>query len=93
MKKISPKLVLMTLAIFFAAVSWLAAATQVQKIDKDTLKNWLANPQVEIIDVRSFNDWEASALKIKGAVRKDPGQVRTWMQTLPQDKKIVLYCA
>lgn len=93
MKKSFPQLILMTITLLFSLVSWVSAAPHVQRIDKATLKSWLANPQVEIIDVRSYNDWEASALKIKGAIRKDPGKVETWMKTLPKDKKIVLYCA
>ena len=31
--------------------------------------------------------------KIKGAVRQDPNEVKTWAASLPKDKKIVLYCA
>jgi len=48
---------------------------------------------VVILDVRAPDDWEKSDKKIKGAVRKDPKDVKTWAATLPKDKKIVLYCA
>lgn len=80
-------------AILFSLVSCALATNRAQRIDLNTLKNWLANPRVEVIDVRTNNDWEASALEIKGAVREDPAKVAAWMNTLPKDKKIVLYCA
>ena len=70
-----------------------ALAQEVKRLDKDTLKGWLGDPQLLLIDVRSQNDWDASAKKIKGAVRQDPKKADTWAPTLPRDKKIVLYCA
>ena len=63
------------------------------RLDKDTLKGWLSDPQVIILDVRQPQDWQASAKKIKGAVRQELSEVKTWAPTLPKDKKIVLYCA
>jgi rhodanese-related sulfurtransferase len=93
MKITSLIFVLIIGAILFSLASGALAANRAQRIDLNTLKNWLANPRVEIIDVRTNNDWEASALKIKGAVREDPAKVAAWMNTLPKDKKIVLYCA
>jgi rhodanese-related sulfurtransferase len=76
------------------AVSWsLAAAQEAPRIDKETLKSWLGNPGVMIIDVRQPRDWQASDKKIQGAVREDPHAVDVWAASLPKDKKIVLYCA
>ena len=64
------------------------------RLDKDTLKGWLSDPQVLILDVRQPQDWQASDKKIKGAVRQDPkAAVQTWAANLPKDKKIVLYCS
>jgi hypothetical protein len=63
------------------------------RLKRDTLKSWLADPQVILLDVRVPKDWQNSAKKIKGAVRQDPKEVKTWAATLPKDKKIVLYCA
>lgn len=85
------KLALISAAMLLLLASCATAVDNVQRIDKDTLQSWLGNPQVEIIDVRANKDWVASAKKIKGAVREDPGQVAAWMNTLPKDKKIVLY--
>jgi rhodanese-related sulfurtransferase len=69
------------------------AQKEVQRVDKDSLKSWLGQPDVLIIDVRAPRDWSRSDNKIKGAVRRDPGKVAVWGKTLPKDKKIVLYCA
>lgn len=69
------------------------AGPEAPRLDKETLKGWLSDPKVTILDVRAANDWEGSNKKIKGAVRQDPKEVKTWAATLPKDKKIVLYCA
>lgn len=69
------------------------AGESAPRIDCPTVKNWLADPQVIIIDVRAPQDWENSDKKIKGALRRDSKAVKTWAKDLPKDKKIVLYCA
>ncbi len=63
------------------------------RLDKESLKGWLSDPKVMIIDVRKAEDWQASDKKIKGAVRRDPQEVKTWGPALPKDKKIVFYGA
>jgi rhodanese-related sulfurtransferase len=70
-----------------------ASGKDAPRVDPGTLKSWLADPQVVILDVRAAEDWEKGDKKIKGAVRQDPKDVKTWAATLPKDKKIVLYCA
>jgi hypothetical protein len=64
---------------------------QAPLLDKETIKGWLSNRQVMILDVRALKDWKVSDKKIKGAVRQDPDEVKTWAARLPRDKKIVLY--
>jgi rhodanese-related sulfurtransferase len=64
----------------------------VEKIDKETLRSWLGDPQVFIMDVRAPKDWEASDIKIEHAHRFDPVQpVASWAKDVPRDKKLVLY--
>ena len=76
------------------AFSWAcSSAAEAPRIDKETVKGWLGNPQVVIVDVRAGDDWKDSKSKIKGAVRHDPKEVKTWAASLPKEKKIVLYCA
>jgi rhodanese-related sulfurtransferase len=62
-----------------------------EKIDVDTLKNWLEDPDLCIIDVRGQAAWEESAAKIRHARRFDPYAVESWGKNLPRDKKLVLY--
>jgi predicted sulfurtransferase len=69
------------------------AAKEAPRVDKETLKSWLADPQVLIVDVRVGRGWTKSDKKIAGAVRQEPKRVKTWAAGLPKDKKIVLYCA
>ena len=74
------------------AFSWACSAAQeAPRVDKETLKSWLSDPQVLILDVRAPKDWDVSDKKITGAVRQDPNGVKIWAANLPKDKKIVLY--
>jgi hypothetical protein len=68
------------------------AAPQVPLVSQQTLKSWLKDPDLMIIDVRLFS-YATSKRKIKGAVRQDPDKVKSWANNLPKDKKIVLYCS
>ena len=68
------------------------AAKQAPLVSKQTLKSWLKDPNLLIIDIR-LGSYETSKRKIKGSVRKDPYKVAAWAGTLPKDKKIVVYCA
>ena len=53
----------------------------------------LGDPALVVIDVRQAADWEASPVKIKGAIREDFRNVSDWASNYPKDKTIVLYCA
>jgi predicted sulfurtransferase len=70
-----------------------AVADEVPRMSKEELKAMLGNPDVVIIDVRSGKDWEASQSKIKGAVREEPRQAKSWADKYDKDKTYVLYCA
>jgi rhodanese-related sulfurtransferase len=86
-------LIVAAVSLMLAVSCSLAAAREAPRIDKETLKSWLGNPELMIIDVRQSRDWQSSDKKIKGAVREDPHAVDAWASTLTKDKKIVLYCA
>ena len=85
----------MVLAIsLMLAFTWSCATGQdVPRLDKDTLKGWLSDPQVIILDVRQPQDWQSSDKKIKGAVRQEPNEVKTWAASLAQGQENRLYCA
>ena len=60
-------------------------------VDKVTLKEWLGDPNLLLLDVRAPSGWRRATEKIKGAVRRERDQVAAWGPSLPRDKKIVLY--
>ena len=68
-------------------------AAEVPRITKEELRAKLGDPNLVILDVRRGADWSTSSVKIKGAVRADPGDVAAWADTYPTEKTLVLYCA
>jgi 3-mercaptopyruvate sulfurtransferase SseA len=89
-------LVVLALAVFLVWESWrvaYGADKDVPRVERETLKGWLGDPNLVLIDVRAAKDWQESDKKIKGAVRQDPEKTKTWAAGLPKEKKIVLYCA
>jgi predicted sulfurtransferase len=89
LKVLTVLLALVSMALFAKA----AMADEVPRMSKEELKAMLGNPDVVIIDVRSGKDWEASQSKIKGAVREEPWQAKSWADKYDKDKTYVLYCA
>ncbi len=83
------------LSIFtvMVACQTLTVAKEVPVMTKDQLKSMLGNPDLTIIDVRYGLDWTESDMKIQGAVREDPVNVKSWADKYPKDRIIVLYCA
>ena len=67
---------------------------EIQKISKEQLLSMAGNPEVVILDVRESGSWKDSKMKIKGAVREDPGKgVQGWFDRYPKDKTLVFYCS
>jgi len=79
--------------IVFIACTNVRSLKNVPRVSKDYLKAKLGSPDLLLVDVRAKNDWEISNEKISGAVRMDPKTVDTWLETLPKDREIILYCA
>ncbi len=82
---------------FMALGIWVvtAFALDVPRISKEKLKSMLGNPEVVVIDVRTFFDRKMSVKQIKGSVREDPdpSKVKSWAKKYSKEKTIVLYCA
>jgi rhodanese-related sulfurtransferase len=93
MQKVKLGAMVMMVGLLLAFPWACASGENAPRQDKETVKSWLSDPQVVILDVRATKDWEGSKNKIKGAVRQDSKEVKTWAATLPKDKKVVLYCA
>lgn len=60
-------------------------------IKPDTLKNELVDKL--ILDVRRAADREAAPEHLPGAQWHNPEQLADWVDALPKDRDIVLYCA
>ena len=79
-------------ASLILAFTWsCGSGEKVPLLDKETIKSWLSDCEVIILDVRAPKDWIVSDKKIRGAVRQDPDEIKTWAANLPKNKKIVLY--
>ncbi len=77
----------------FVLVAGAAFSQEAPRISKEEFNKMLGNPDVVLIDVRQATDWDASTVKIKGAVREEPGKAASWMDKYPKNKTLVLYCA
>lgn len=55
-----------------------------------TLKTELASKY--LLDVRRTDDMAASAEQLPGANWRDPAKLADWVDSLPQDQEIALYC-
>jgi len=70
-----------------------SAQADVEKISVEALRADLDTPKLRIIDVRRSDHYGSSDTKIKGAVRRDPDAVSTWIHQYSKTDRIVLYCA
>lgn len=61
-------------------------------VDKETLKSWLGQPNLFLMDVRSAAGWRGSIAKIEHAHRFEPGRLSKMARDIPKNKKLVLYC-
>jgi len=68
-----------------------AMSQEVPRISKEDLKEMLGKPDVVIVDVRTGSDWNASTVKVKGAVREEADKVDSWVEKYPKDKTLVFY--
>jgi len=81
----------LSLIVLGLFVSWPLGAQDVPRITTEELNGILGNSDVIVLDVRESQNWQESEVKIKGAVRGHPGQISSWFDQYPKDKKLVLY--
>lgn len=86
------KILILLLVMLLPLVAQVHAA-DVETIGKDELKQQLGSGDVVVLDVRTGSDWDSSDFMIKGAVRVDPSDVKSWADSYPHNKTYVLYCA
>ena len=70
----------------------ISLAKEAPRITQEELKAMLGDPDLILLDVRTAKSWEESKLKIQGAVREDPKDLKIWAEKYSKDKTIVLYC-
>lgn len=68
-----------------------AFSAEAPRISKEELKAFLDHPDLVLLDVRYGKDWTNSDKKIKGAIREDPDDLKSWAYKYSPDKTIVLY--
>ncbi len=68
-------------------------SAEAPRITKDELKALLGKPDVILLDVRTEKDWKNSDMKIQGAIRENPEQIKSWSKKYSKEQIIVLYCA
>ena len=61
-------------------------------VDKETLRNWLGDADLFLMDVRSTSARNRSIAKIEHSHRFDPEKFGKMAQDIPKNKKLVLYC-
>ena len=71
----------------------IVVSDDVPRMTKEELKTVLGNPSLMIIDVRYGKDWTDSDLKIRGAIREEPDNVRSWVSKYSKEKTLIFYCA
>jgi|WetSurMetagenome_2_1015567.scaffolds.fasta_scaffold936773_2 rhodanese-related sulfurtransferase len=87
------RIMLLTLAVLTACFSFTALwADEGSGMTKEELRARLGNPDVVVIDARVPGAWKMSRDKIKGALRENPMEARSWIGKYPRDKTYVFYC-
>lgn len=65
----------------------------IHSIHTNELKRLLTTgKEVTLLDVRRKADFQASSVKIPGAVWQDPETIETWVNQLPADRQTIVYC-
>lgn len=81
------------LCFLFMIFPVMCTAGDAPRISKEELKALLGSPNLVVLDVRTDYDSKENGKKIKGALRVDPNELKSWAPGLQKDRKIVLYCS
>ncbi len=96
---------LLTISILFASIFVSGCATTgtynfrdqnrpayQNTISVDQLSAMRSDPNLTLLDVRLFEDYEANPTLIPGARYMDPENIQTWSSAVPEGSKVVVYC-
>ena len=61
-------------------------------VDRETLKSWIGQQDLFLMDVRSSSAWNRSIAKIEHSQRFEPEKLGQMARDIPKNKKLVLYC-
>lgn len=89
MKKI---LLLITMFLCIGSLS-VALAAEAPRISKEELKALMNSDNVVVMDARSEISWKTGKFKIKGAIRTSAKEIDQWLDSIPKDKTLVIYCS
>ena len=84
-------LIMAMIGLLSASAGW--ANDAAPRVTREEVKTLLGNPNILILDARTGSSWSGSDQKIKGAVRVDPDDVLSWVNRVPREKKIIVYCS
>ncbi|CAK8723410.1 putative sulfurtransferase [Candidatus Electrothrix aarhusensis] len=87
------KKILFLVTLFLVTGSFAAVAAEVPRMSQEELQAQLSSGEIVVLDARSGKDWKSSQFKIKGALRTPTKTVDEWVNSIPTDKKLVIYCA
>ena len=93
MKRAVMVFIIFVFTIGFFATFAMSKDKDVPRMTKEELKAMMDNPDVVIIDVRYEKHWTGSDKMIKGAIRENYDDVKSWADKYGKDKTLVLYCA
>lgn len=83
--------ILFLVLIFITLTANSTLSEELTAVTPDWLKARLDHKEIMVIDVRQPKHWQASDVKIPGAVHIDPNEFDLWIGGLPKDKQLVLY--
>ncbi|MBI5492749.1 MAG: hypothetical protein HY893_07435 [Deltaproteobacteria bacterium] len=79
--------------LVLAAAAFAITNEEVPRITVQELKARLDRGEgITVVDVRSPGSYNSSKVRIKGAIRISPEEIRPRAYELPMGKEIVLYC-
>ena len=87
-------LIAFAMQVFVAAVFSVSCFGEaVPRVTVKELESMLSGGRdVVIIDIRTGGSYNASKVKIKGAVRMPPSELKGRLSEIPKGKKVVAYC-
>mgnify|MGYP001347610718 CR=1 FL=1 len=82
---------ILLLGLMLLGSSVFAASTP--RISTDELNSRLSEPDLVILDSRAHGDYGRAQVKITGAERADPRNVKSWAGNYDKEQTIIVYCA